>query len=196
MFPASHLAHTSPDGLSACVWKGTKVKKCKVCGDSKPYDQFHPNFYSTDNRCHICIPCYHAQLQAKRGVIFCSSPRKYKEHSLKTSPYSIREGYVYLIQGGGYYKIGHSTNPKLREHVLTKELPFECSIIHLLKTDNRFALETHWHRRFGHFRIRGEWFRLPQSCVDEFCAYGPNECDHMFKPAPDPNQGLLEFMQE
>lgn len=78
-----------------------------------------------------------------------------------------RIGYVYLIQSPtGHYKIGHTSNPDKRIKTFESKLPFEIEFIHLICTEDRFALEKELHRKFAQQRVRGEWFKLTSADVD------------------------------
>jgi len=72
-----------------------------------------------------------------------------------------KAGYVYLLRGGDYYKIGLSANPNRRiVKEIQPKLPFEVEIIATLQTENMFDLEKMLHTAFSHRRTNGEWFEL------------------------------------
>ena len=91
------------------------------------------------------------------------------EEILKDKP---KDGcYVYLMidTTNNFYKIGISNHPEYREHTLQSDKP----TIELLKA-KRFpsrviaeAIESSLHKVFANKRIRGEWFNLNETEVDE-----------------------------
>jgi len=69
--------------------------------------------------------------------------------------------YIALDHNTGFYKIGKSKNPALREKTLQSEKP-TIEIIEILKKD----IEKKLHTKFASKRIRGEWFKLTKEEVD------------------------------
>jgi Meiotically up-regulated gene 113 len=80
-----------------------------------------------------------------------------------------KHGFVYLLHGGGYYKIGKTTNLDSRHIAIGRQVPFEIELIHAIETSDISGLERYWHRRFKPGRGRGEWFTLSAEEVTEFC---------------------------
>lgn len=81
-----------------------------------------------------------------------------------------KQTWVYLMKDlrNGFYKIGESAVPQYREKTLQSEQP----LIELVEawsgtTDD----EKHLHRCFAEKRIRGEWFRLNDSDIEEIEKY-------------------------
>jgi hypothetical protein len=74
-------------------------------------------------------------------------------------------GFVYLMKGDSYYKIGYSKRPPQRRVDISPKLPFELQLIHAIEADNARALEMQLHERFTEKRLRGEWFRLTEQDV-------------------------------
>jgi hypothetical protein len=66
----------------------------------------------------------------------------------------------------GYYKIGKSRDPKIREATLQAEVP-SIELLHVIE-DN---IETYLHKKFDSKRLRGEWFDLSQSDIDYIKSY-------------------------
>lgn len=77
-----------------------------------------------------------------------------------------RAGYVYLLSGGGYYKIGLSKSVDIRIEQISPKLPFEIELIHQIKADDMVTLENQLHERFADKRVNGEWFMLAQEDID------------------------------
>ena len=69
-------------------------------------------------------------------------------------------GYVYLLSGGGYYKIGQTRDIRSRSRALGMQLPFEVDLVHVIETNEPLVLERRLHEEFNHKRVRGEWFEL------------------------------------
>jgi hypothetical protein len=79
-----------------------------------------------------------------------------------------RKGAVYLIACGSYFKIGKSTNPRLRYAQLKIQLPEKPKLIHQIDINNFDYVEKHWHKRFASKRANGEWFALDGEDITEF----------------------------
>ncbi len=82
-----------------------------------------------------------------------------------------RSGVVYLIAGGGYHKIGLTTNIEVRLKGIGTKLPFTSEVVHTIKTSDIHRLEKYWHDRFDKKRAEGEWFILTDEDVAEFCSF-------------------------
>lgn len=76
-------------------------------------------------------------------------------------------GYVYLLGGNGYYKIGSSQYQRKRARQVGSHLPFETEIILTIPTDHRFNLENELQEKYSNKRVKGEWFELDQSDIQE-----------------------------
>jgi hypothetical protein len=82
-----------------------------------------------------------------------------------------RSGVIYLIAGGGYHKIGLTTNIEARYKDIGTKLPFTSVVVHIIRTSDIYRLEKYWHERFAGKRAEGEWFILTHEDVAEFCAF-------------------------
>jgi len=71
-----------------------------------------------------------------------------------------KSGFVYLLRGGGYCKIGQAKQIKQRLAQISPKLPFPVELAHAIKTNNRYWLEGHLHVLFAKKHTNGEWFRL------------------------------------
>lgn len=81
----------------------------------------------------------------------------------KQKPPSERQalpGYIYILQGGPYFKIGRTNSLDRRLEQITPKLPFQVELIHSFETDDMHHAETELHRRFADKRSNGEWFEL------------------------------------
>ena len=73
-----------------------------------------------------------------------------------------REGFVYIVQGDQYFKIGCTNNIKKRMHALGVKSPFPLQTHIVIPSDNIEFLEQQLHKRFAAKHVRGEWFSLSQ----------------------------------
>ena len=79
-----------------------------------------------------------------------------------------RDGCVYLLKVGRYYKIGKTNSIGRREYELAIQLPQKPRTVHVIQTDDPSGIETYWHTRFAAKRTNGEWFDLDSSDVHAF----------------------------
>ena len=78
-------------------------------------------------------------------------------------------GYVYLIEADGVHKIGVTRkNDRKRLSKLQTGNSHELNVLYMFQTEYPFRLETILHNRFGMYRIRNEWFKLPTEVVESF----------------------------
>lgn len=69
-------------------------------------------------------------------------------------------GFVYIVRGESYYKIGYSEDPAKRIAVMNTKAPFPLYTIFLIPTEDKYACEKALHARFANRRTQGEWFAL------------------------------------
>jgi hypothetical protein len=81
-------------------------------------------------------------------------------HEQPATVESTSQGYVYLLYGAGYYKIGQTRNIGSRSRSFETQFPFEVSLAHVIETNKPLALERQLHEKFKDKRVRGEWFEL------------------------------------
>lgn len=84
---------------------------------------------------------------------------------------SNKSCYVYLMVDttNNFHKIGISNNPKYREHTLQSDKP-TIELLCAKEYPTRIiaeAIELALHKAFSNKRIRGEWFNLDASDIDE-----------------------------
>lgn len=79
-----------------------------------------------------------------------------------------KEGFVYLLKGEKYFKIGKTTSLSNRTRTLKIQLPFKCQLVHAIETNNIDSLEKFWHNRFVDKRKNGERFALSSKEINEF----------------------------
>lgn len=117
-----------------------------------------------------------------RLIQYCSSKSKfddinsilYKEQHILPSEFdelnssNSSVGYVYLIEFGSEYKIGHSSNVERRFRELKTQMPYEGTIIHTIETGDPEGIESYWHQYFSGKRLKGEWFKLSKEDIRYF----------------------------
>lgn len=101
------------------------------------------------------VQLYHSMIEAKSI-----------KHELKTGkkPKPKLRPFLYLLKNrrNGYYKIGISIDPEIREKTLQSEDP---DIFAVKVWQDKGDHEKFWHRHFKDQRIRGEWFWLTDAQV-------------------------------
>ncbi|MEW8288525.1 MAG: GIY-YIG nuclease family protein [Candidatus Thiodiazotropha endolucinida] len=80
----------------------------------------------------------------------------------------VREGFVYLMKSGRYYKIGFTNSVDRRQYELGMQLPEGIKPIHSIRTDDPSGIEAYWHNRFRAKRMKGEWFDLSRKEIAAF----------------------------
>lgn len=104
------------------------------------------------------------EILQRRGL---ASHKKY----LRDNSYGVRlnrwgdsrKGVVYLIYFGfeNIYKVGFGKDAKQRLADIDSTLsPFEMSIVHTIRTDDVYVIESSLHQYFADKWMRGEWFRF------------------------------------
>ena len=101
----------------------------------------------------------------KKAAQYLHNMQQGKTSQLTDSPMP-QPGYVYLLRGKDYYKIGLTTR-EVAERVseFSPRLPFEVEMIHSLRVEDVYAAETYLHQRFADKRLNGEWFELSDEDV-------------------------------
>jgi Meiotically up-regulated gene 113 len=79
-------------------------------------------------------------------------------------PGSRQDGYVYLglLKAGREkgYKIAATVLVERRADQLSIQLPEKFELVHSIRTDDPYGIETYWKRRFRDKNTNGEWFAL------------------------------------
>jgi hypothetical protein len=91
-------------------------------------------------------------------------------------------GWVYILEAHpNIYKIGRSRDYKTRHKMLSITLPFEVKVKSAIVTDDMIFGEELLHRMYERYRMKGEWFNLPNEEVDKLSGvysmywYSPSE---------------------
>jgi Meiotically Up-regulated Gene 113 (MUG113) protein len=89
--------------------------------------------------------------------------RERKSSQDKTSQGTAKVGVVYLIQGEGMtaIKIGHGTDATTRLKQFQIGCPVLLKIIREIPSTDCAKLERTLHQRYKAYKVRGEWFELP-----------------------------------
>lgn len=95
-----------------------------------------------------------------------NSPRR--PPNIEYYPKRQVKGYIYMLSGGGYFKIGKTTDLSVRSRQIGLQLPFEITLVHSISTNNIDEAEKYWHDKFKSKRQNGEWFSLVDEDVNEF----------------------------
>ena len=77
-----------------------------------------------------------------------------------------KEGWIYILEGGGYYKIGQAVNVDSRLEQFTPKLPFTTKLFHCFITTDMDHWEKKLHVRFADKRTNGEWFKLDEADLE------------------------------
>lgn len=80
------------------------------------------------------------------------------------------DGYVYLVKLDKHYKIGISISPDSRLQEFTL-LPYPLEDICIEKVNDYKQVEKELHKLYDDKRVRGEWFSLQQSDVENIIKY-------------------------
>lgn len=89
------------------------------------------------------------------------------------NPRPPEAGYVYLMRNEtGYYKIGHSVNPRRRRKQQSRE-GNTVKIVLIIPTNDMIALELDLQRRYQGKQKSGEWFKLGSLDIDTILRQTP-----------------------
>lgn len=84
----------------------------------------------------------------------------------KSQQKQSKEGWVYLLAGNDYYKIGQTNDIKRRIGQISPKLPFEVEVLCVIPTNNAHKLEADLHNLYKEKRTNGEWFELNEADVE------------------------------
>lgn len=100
-----------------------------------------------------------------KALAICEEAIASKQHRQDRSAAKARRssggpGYIYVLKGGPFHKIGLSKTLDQRIKTLAIQLPFQIELIFAAPVDDMFAHERRLHEMFAYKRANGEWFRL------------------------------------
>lgn len=72
-------------------------------------------------------------------------------------------GFIYVIQDGDCVKIGHTNDVDKRLWLLQIGNPRKLTLLKAWKTTTAQLEEECLHEKYDAWRVRGEWFKLPES---------------------------------
>ena len=75
------------------------------------------------------------------------------------------QGYVYLLESAGFYKIGVAEDLKARISSIQSGTPHEVTIVDFFPSYHPYEDEQHLHEMWQKYHTRGEWFSLPAQKV-------------------------------
>ena len=75
--------------------------------------------------------------------------------------------YVVKNEGAGFIKVGRTNNPRRRLNSIQTSNPYHIEPLEVIPVDNAIELEMFLHLQLSRYRVRLEWFDLPQERLDE-----------------------------
>jgi hypothetical protein len=87
--------------------------------------------------------------------------------SIPEKPSRGCKGFVYVVEGGGYFKIGCTTDLAQRIKALTVKAPFTLDVQLVIPSLDIYTTEQELHRRFAKKHRRGEWFDLDIKDIED-----------------------------
>jgi len=79
--------------------------------------------------------------------------------------------FLYLIQGGLFFKIGITKDIQKRLGHLQTSCPMPLKVIKSWQLDEARIVERHLHKLFQEYQTSGEWFLLPEAEVLQLCTF-------------------------
>jgi predicted small secreted protein len=78
--------------------------------------------------------------------------------------------YIYLIKESenNYYKVGVSSNITQRIKQLQTGFAGTIELIEKYPSEYSHKIEKSLHRKYNQYNIKGEWFNLPDSVINDF----------------------------
>ena len=81
-------------------------------------------------------------------------------------------GFVYILSGGGYSKVGMTKYPAQRLGQISPVLPFPVIPLLFIATYDMRLVEKRMHKSLKDYHANGEWFKIPDEMFELF-ASGP-----------------------
>jgi hypothetical protein len=104
---------------------------------------------------------YNQQLSNKQKQQLIGDMFRVGENKRKTT-----SGYIYFLKCQEYVKIGISKNPIERVEQVSLLLPFEITLLHVVRSKDIYTTEKEFHNYFSNKRVNGEWFKLSDEDVN------------------------------
>lgn len=109
-----------------------------------------------------------ASLRKRKKKPGSSAARSATHPARAKVPTEGKEGVVYLLRAGPFFKIGKSTVFEKRLGQIKLQLPHAVEVVHVIQAAHPSQAEAQWHGRFAARRLNGEWFELSEAEVAEF----------------------------
>jgi hypothetical protein len=93
--------------------------------------------------------------------------------------------------GTGYYKIGVSVNPRLRERTLLSQAP-QILLLDYWASNTAYKHESELHAIFKDVRVRGEWFALDDDAIHHIRAFFDADYVPVSVPIAQPSQPIAD----
>ena len=81
--------------------------------------------------------------------------------------------HIYVVQCNEFIKVGIASNVSLRLSELQVGNPYPIQLIGHWAALDAIKEEEMIHSHLGPYRVRGEWFKLPKSLMDNICMKMP-----------------------
>ena len=86
-----------------------------------------------------------------------------KSHANQEPKIPDRIGFVYIVETGGYHKIGRTNNIDARIATYIAENPLEIKVIAKYKVKDNIVAESKLLKAFEGKKYRNEWFKLEEN---------------------------------
>ena len=145
--------------------------ECSECGDElddadiwmcESCIEASQNETVRDYRCTSCGEMFEG---TRNDIPSCDSCGVVSDRTVDDT--GLSEVQIYLIETGGYVKIGISNDPERRRHRIQTSTPLPVEIITTIESKEPETVERIFHRKFAEYQTSTgkEWFELP----DEIC---------------------------
>lgn len=76
------------------------------------------------------------------------------------------DGYVYFVRCNEFVKIGIAKDPNARMAFMQTGNPYELELLRVFKSTSPAQDEEMIHLELDKYRVRGEWFKLPDKLIN------------------------------
>ncbi len=92
---------------------------------------------------------------------------QHMRRKIENDPDRVLAGFVYIVELGGFYKIGYTKDVKKRiKQMCEIQLPWPFNLVFSFECQTPKLTELHVHAQLDEFRVRGEWFELDKKHLD------------------------------